>query len=161
MKLFKRSRKSEGESSETADGRRSGRKVSDEGTTIFAFKAYTSEAAAFSTFGNTVALGAKDPTARIRKEAGKPKANVVVVEPSDWDAPSISSLAQPDIVAAFPRVATEASAALSRAFGVGPLGSSQLVDHGVGAMPHPAGHILFLFAIPGQYEWAGEGEPGA
>jgi len=139
---------------------RQGRKVSDEGTTLFAFKAYTPEGAAGAGAvgaGQRVISLQSDPAAHIRREARNPEANVVILEPGDWDAPTIPSLAQSDIVAAFPSVVDGASAALQRAFGAGPFGRS-LIDRGVGAMPHPRGHVLFVFAIPGRYEWVGDAD---
>jgi hypothetical protein len=158
MGFFKRSRRTEGKSSESGDVRRTGRKVSDEGTTVFAFKANTSEAGMFSAFQGGVVVASMDLEARIRKEARDPQASVVVMEPGDWDAPSIRSWTQPDIVAAFPAVVKGASAALFRAFGMGPLGPSQMTDAGDGAMPSPLGHVLFLFSIPGQFEWVRDDE---
>lgn len=152
MGLFKRNR--------ATDVRRAGRKVSAEGTTIFALKANTSGGGLFSAFQGGVVITStgpsKDLEARIRKEARDPKAEVVVVEPSDWDPPAIPSLTQTDIAEAYPHVVRGASSVLSRAFGIGPLKPSQMTDHGMGAMPSPMGHVLFLFAIPGRFEWAGD-----
>jgi hypothetical protein len=159
MGLFSRSRKKETKPTESAPAQRTGKRVSEQGTTVFAFRAYTPEAAGGALIGVNAGLSETDLGERIRREARQPKASVVVVEPSDWRAPRIASLSQTDIVAAFPDVVKNGSAALHQSFGVGPLDSSRMLASGVGAMPHPLGHVLFLFVIPGQYEWAAGNEP--
>ena len=152
MGIFKRIMKREG-GSESAGKRSKGKKVSDDGMTVFAFKAYTPEAAAFAVASRVISTSsAGDLEERIRREARNPGADVIVLEPGEWDAPSPGSLDQADIVAVYPKAANSACKTLSKQYGVAGLTPEEMPDRGAGAMPHPAGHVLFLFAIPGRFE---------
>lgn len=122
--------------------------VADEGTTVFAFKALTSGASAFAGFGRVVTLSSGALDAKIRREAQCPDAVVKLLEPDEWNAPQIASLSQSDIIAAYPLVLATACETLIRQFGVKCTPQS-LSAMGAGAMPHPTGHVLFLFKVPG------------
>jgi hypothetical protein len=122
--------------------------IAGEGTTVFACKALTPEAAAFAMFDRVVTLSSEDFAARIRREAQCPDAAVKVLEPDEWNAPRISGLAQSHIVGAFPQVVNRACSALRR-IGVKGCTAQSLATMSAGAMPHPSGYVLFLFKVPG------------
>ncbi|RME43069.1 MAG: hypothetical protein D6791_16330 [Chloroflexi bacterium] len=122
--------------------------VAGEGTTVFAFKALTSEASAFAGFGRVMSVSPGDLDAKIRREARCPDATVKLLEPDEWNAPQIASLSQSDIIAAYPQVLARACETLIGQFGVKCTPQS-LSAMGAGAMPHPTGHVLFLFKVPG------------
>ena len=94
MGFVKRFLKREG-GSKSAGRRSKGKKISDDGTTVFAFKAYTPEAAAFALPAQVISTSpAGGLEERIRSEAHNPRANVIVLEPGEWDAPGLGSLSQ-------------------------------------------------------------------
>lgn len=123
--------------------------ITGESTTVFAFKAFTSEAAAFALFSNMVILSSENLEARIRREVQCPDAQVIVLEPTEWNAPQIASLSQSSIIDAFPVVLARACETLNKRFGIKCTPQS-LITMGAGAMTHPTGYVLFLFKIPGR-----------
>jgi len=121
-----------------------------QGTTVFALKALTPEAGAFAAFGRMITINSADLNENIRREARCPEAEVRLLEPRDWNAPQIPGLTQNHVIGAYPLVVARASEALTKLLGVDGLDPQGLTGMGAGAMPHPSGHILFLFRIPGQ-----------